>query len=389
MKLILHIGTHKTGTTALQRFLHANRETLTVRGFHYATPPHGVVHTNLIANALNVGKNHVVRTFLMKHMEVARRRGAHTILLSAENFYAMSVLASMQRRQVCANAVERDRTLIETLASLMPEGIATSQIVCYFRRPDRYAESLYSQHVKRGTIFDGPFGEFLPIIKPALFYNTCIGSWSDVFGKKDCVVKLYEFARGDIVSDFLQSIMNIDDVSQFRWLDELANERVGRDLIEFKRMRNKTARFSERDIERTILGLIDKSMELRRTEPGYYQDFLSPCERVELLRVLEPQLEGLQASHDLPPFPPFDLDGAKANWGPYPGLDEQRRQEIEFHYDRLNRRVGFRLERLALRSASLVRRSVPVTGVLLDVLKEVGAKRRLHGLLMGLQRGSG
>ena len=41
MKLILHIGTHKTGTTALQRFLHSNREPLAVQGIHYATPGHG------------------------------------------------------------------------------------------------------------------------------------------------------------------------------------------------------------------------------------------------------------------------------------------------------------------------------------------------------------
>ena len=41
MKLIVHIGTHKTGTTALQQFLHANRAPLAARGFHYATPPMG------------------------------------------------------------------------------------------------------------------------------------------------------------------------------------------------------------------------------------------------------------------------------------------------------------------------------------------------------------
>ncbi len=55
MKLILHIGTHKTGTTALQQFLYANREPLVGHGFHYATPPH-VQEANLIANALKVGK---------------------------------------------------------------------------------------------------------------------------------------------------------------------------------------------------------------------------------------------------------------------------------------------------------------------------------------------
>ena len=92
MKLILHIGTHKTGTTALQQFLHANRGALAARGFHYATPPHGLPHSNVIANALNVGESLSVKAFLTKHTQMARRHGAHTLLVSAENFYAMSVL---------------------------------------------------------------------------------------------------------------------------------------------------------------------------------------------------------------------------------------------------------------------------------------------------------
>jgi hypothetical protein len=387
MKLIVHIGTPKTGTTALQQFLHANRQSLAARGFHYATPPHGLPHSNFVANALNAGEKRSVRAFLTKHTDIAHRDGAHTLLVSAENFYAMSVLAAMPRRQACATAVERDHALIETLHSLMPEGIVTAQIVCYFRRPDRYAESLYSQHVKRGISFDGTFDEFLPIIKPALFYNTCMNLWSDVFGKPDCIVRSYESARTDIVRDFLQNVVNVDDIHQVACAQYQGNERVGRDLLEFKRIINRTARFSERDIERTILRLIDEKMELRRSEPECYQDFLSPYRRAELLELVRPELEALQVSYGVPPFPPFDLDSAKANWSPYPGLDQQRRQEIEFHYDRINRRVGFRLERLALRSASLLRRRVPVTGFLLDGLKEMGAKRTLHGFLMGMQSG--
>jgi hypothetical protein len=388
MKLILHIGTQKTGTTALQQFLYANREPLAACGFHYATPPHGLREANFVGNALNVGKCRVVNTFLTKHMELAHRRGADTILVSAENFYAMSVLDAMQRREVCANAVERDRALIETLQSLMPEGIASTQIVCYFRRPDRYAESLYSQHVKRGIIFAGTFDEFLPIIKPALFYNKYMRAWSDVFGRKNCIVRLYEPARADIVSDFVRNAVCIENIGQLADSQNRGNERVGRDLLEFKRLKNRTARANERDIERTILRLVDEKMELRKVEPDYYQEFLSPDGRAELLRLVEPEMEALQASHDVPPFPPFDLESAKANWSPYPGLSQQRRQEIELHYNRISRRVGFRLARLALRSASLLRRSVPGTGALLDVLKTFGAKHALQRLMGRMQLGN-
>jgi hypothetical protein len=389
MRLILHIGTHKTGTTALQQFLYANRQLLAAQGFHYATPGHGLQEANFVANALNVGKTRVVQNFFEKHVSVARRSGAHAILASAENFYAMSVLDAMSRREVCSDAVKRDHALIQTLQSLMPDEIDTPQIVCYFRRPDRYAESLYSQHVKRGIIFDGRFDELLPIIKPALFYDKYIRAWSDVFGDGNATVRLYEPASVDIAGDFVQNVLSIDGVTDFANRGRHANERVSRDVLEFKRLRNRDARFNERDLERTVLRLIEEEMELRKLEPAHYQDFLSPDERAELLELLRPEMEALEASRGLPPFPRFDADSAMASWSPYPGLGWQRRQEIELQYDRINRRLAFRFERFTLRSAGFLRRKVPSGGVLLNVLKAFGAKHALRRWMRRIQLGNG
>ena len=135
----------------------------------------------MVANALNVGNGRVVRDFFEEHVGVARRRGAHAVLASAENFYAMSILDAMARRKVVPTP-SRKIHLVQRLESLLPDECETMQVVCYFRRPDRYAESLYSQHVKRGISFAGTFNEFLPIVKPALFYHRHIRVWSEVFG---------------------------------------------------------------------------------------------------------------------------------------------------------------------------------------------------------------
>ena len=388
MKLILHIGTHKTGTTALQRFLYANREPLAVQGFHYATPGHGLPEANFVANALNVGKGRVVRDFFEEHVGVARRRGAHAVLASAENFYAMSILDAMARREVRSDAIARDHILVQRLESLLPDEFETVQVVCYFRRPDRYAESLYSQHVKRGISFAGTFNEFLPIVKPALFYHRHIRVWSEVFGTDSIGVRLYEPASADIVSDFGKNVLNIESTAGFSTRQQHANERVSRDVLEFKRSRNSDALFSERDIERTILGLIDEATGLRTLEPEHYQDFLSPNERAELLELLGPEMAALEASQGMGSFPPFDVESAAASWRPYPGLSWQRRQEIQAQYDLISRRPAFRFERFMLRSASFVRRNVPSAGILLDFLKRSGAKHVLRRTMRRIQVGS-
>jgi hypothetical protein len=389
MKLLLHIGTPKTGTTALQQFLHANREDLATRGFHYATPSHGLREASRVAAALSLGKSRAVHGFFAKHVDLARRRGADTLLVSAERFSLMSVVDANMRREVCVNGVERDHALIETLQSLIPKGIENRQIVCYFRRPDRYAESFYSQHVKRGMMFDGTFEDFLPIIRPALLYNQNMRSWSDVFGKENCLVRSYERVGADIVGDFMMNVLNIDDLTDFVHLENAGNERVSRDVLEFKRLRNRSASYKERDMERTILRLVDEQLGLRDTEPDYYQDFMSPDERAEFLRLVQPEIEALQASYDVPPFPPFDPKTAKANWSPYPGLGEELRHEIELRYDSINRRVAFRFERLTLRFAGFLRKYVPSAGVLLDGLKAFGAKHTLRRFMRRIQLGSG
>jgi hypothetical protein len=358
-------------------------------GFHYATPPYGLEHANVIANALNVGHIRTVGKFLSTHTGLARHSGAHTIIASSENFYAMSVLAAIQRRQTCTKAAGRDRALIETLASLIPDNITVTQIVCYFRRPDRFAESLYSQHVKRDVIFDESFDEFLPMIKPALLYNEHMQVWSDVFGKGNCVVRLYEQTRADIVTDFGRNVLDIDDIDQFVQVHNEANERLSRDVLEFKRLRNKAARPNERDIERTILCLVDEEMALRRGEPACYHDFLSPDDRADFLRQASREMKALQASFGVGPFPPFDPYGAKESWRPYPGLDEQRTQEIERHYDQISRRVAFRLDRLGLRCVGFLRTNVAGAGVLFDVLKKFGTKHAVQRAVRYLELGNG
>lgn len=358
MKLVLHIGAHKTGSTALQRHLQVNSAVLAESGIHYAAPDSAIT-SNEVADALAAGCVQAVHEFFNAHVEMAKRRGARTVLVSAENFYGMTIVSALRRKRSCSDAIVQEHVLIRQLKNLIPSRIDDHNIVCYFRRPDHFVESWYNQNIKGSSLFDGTFTEFLRIVYPALLYNSVLRIWADVFGQHKCTVRVYEECGGDILSDFLGSVLDIDK-SEFvrettdanerlsRELVEFfarhANERLSRDLVEFKREKNATIPHSEKATQYRTFGILEKRLATRRWEPRDYRDFLSPHERADLLNGLKSEITTLQRSYNLPPFPTFDLEAAARGWTPYPGLSRERREEIGREYRKIERswrlRVG-------------------------------------------------
>jgi hypothetical protein len=377
MRLIFHIGTQKTGSTALQRFLRDSSKALISHGIHYAAP-RGALMANSIANALNVGETAAVRTFLEEHSGLARGAGAETVLVSAENFYGMSALAALRGRAIGTDPIERERDLIQGLQALIPDSISVCEVACYFRRPDRYAESRYNQEVKR-DLFAGRLHEFLQLIEPALSYHTCISLWSDVFGQRNCTVRTYEEAIQDgIAADFTKHVLGIKLALPADQSSEM-NERVSRDLLEFKRQTNGDARRTNRITEYRILRTLERKMRRRELEPDYYQDFFSPRERADFLACLASETDALVAAFNLAPFPLFDVESASAGWRPYPGLSAERLAEIRHEYMSVRKSPSFLLER-AVRRRGRVSSSTPIPRTLLRGLRRTGLKRVLLGI---------
>jgi len=127
MNFIFHIGTHKTGSTAIQNFLLANRNRLLNSGILY--PSVGLkdtAHHNL-AWTLKAGDINKTKDLCLKIEQEATYYGVDTVVLSSEEF------------EFVRN--------INTLKNFFSE-ISNAQIILYIRRPDLYLESEYKQHVK-------------------------------------------------------------------------------------------------------------------------------------------------------------------------------------------------------------------------------------------------
>lgn len=138
MKFIVHIGTHKTGSTALQEFFSRNRARLL---------QHGVLYPDL--ELADHAHHHVAWK--------TRSEGAKwladylaTVGKKAEEFGAQRVLLSSEEFEFI-----RDKQL---LAPLLEHEVT---VLAFLRRQDRYLESEYNQHVKMpDTRFSGDIYRF-------------------------------------------------------------------------------------------------------------------------------------------------------------------------------------------------------------------------------------
>lgn len=150
-KLILHAGTHKTGTTAIQAFAARHRGTLADRGILYPDlapigPAHRYPH-HVFAHAL-ADKDAALSPGDVARLaecwaETATRTGA-TVLLSAEPLYRHVLRRRGEPKGdwYAGRARYLDR-LAEVLAPFAVE------VVLVFRRPDDYVRSLYQENVIR------------------------------------------------------------------------------------------------------------------------------------------------------------------------------------------------------------------------------------------------
>jgi hypothetical protein len=201
-RLFLHIGAHKTGTTALQQNMAQNRVLLGVCGVAYVSSPSaGHLHPYLgpVANGRLLPEGFMV---LDPDGLVARLRAAEhdLVVASSENFSFF-----FHKAQIVA--------LEQVLRPLFDE----ITIVSYLRRQDRHAVSHHQEGAKPHRQAEGDLWGHaptaLPLPNPAqdlyLDYDRRLGLWAEVFGADRMILRVYDRAllkSGDIFADFLSVI---------------------------------------------------------------------------------------------------------------------------------------------------------------------------------------
>ncbi|MEO8243459.1 MAG: hypothetical protein ABI832_14225, partial [bacterium] len=202
--LYLHIGAHKTGTTALQQGLHRNRALLRANDIVYvaaATATH--LHSflgNMAPDGFLPGGFHVQDSAIFIQRFFAARAEATTVIASSENFSFFF-----------------DRRAITDLALMLRPLFDRVRIVCYLRRQDRHAVSHHQEGAKPHRYVEGQLWGHQPTALPHytlhhdlyLDYNQRLGQWADAFDDENMIVLPYDRALltgGDIFQDFLTRI---------------------------------------------------------------------------------------------------------------------------------------------------------------------------------------
>jgi hypothetical protein len=208
MKLIIHTGWHKTGTSAIQSYLFQNKDwLLKEHGILY--PETGLIHNahHLLAWSLQkpmvskwaqkIGFNKDAETIFNELFKEAEQKKATKILISSEEF----------------SLIHHYR--LPRLADLVKD--IDLDIIAYVRRQDKYLESLYNQLVKTTFIrFRHDLKTYLKnkVLSDDLNYYKYFTLWKNSFDKEKLTIRIYERSAlrdNDIISDllFLQGIESL------------------------------------------------------------------------------------------------------------------------------------------------------------------------------------
>lgn len=359
-KLVLHIGQHKTGSTALQSFLTRHAAGLSERGLLYpAEPPstHGVRSFSISHYRLfvllrrevleAVGERAEAERFWEKQrrfcapfgsvqdffeaLESERTRlGAGTVILSAEDLFDLQ----------SAHEIAFSPDWVKAGAQLLARFAATfhyaPRVVAYVRRQDHLLAAHYGEYIKGNPGQDVEFGAFAEAFAPRLRTHAILAPWVAAFGAEHVAVRPYEAAvqSSGIVSDFFDQALGLSVPSGLTQpLDALSrNASPDRDHLEFLRhLRRGSLRGGAFIQERDVLAAarLEATGAGRGTGIGAW---LSPQARRDLLAV---HAEGNAALARLTPgrmghaslfTEPLPADDAA--WHDYPGLSPARLREI-------------------------------------------------------------
>lgn len=288
MKLcVLHIGSEKTGTTSIQKYLAANRNVLLKQGYWYpkfGSDPGEGVHLGLSTAGLKrtLGKSRAeAPAGFREEYEAAAAGGASTGIISAEFFHSQY----------------RNGSDVAYIADFLARFFDRVRVIYYARRQDGLAVSMHSTAIKGGwTAAEHALNTYSSKGHYYFDHLAICNLWASRFGAQNLLCRVYEPERlvgGDVVADFeaitgvsregMQPPARSNESLSFRCLSALArlNRSVHKDNQKFR------AKLLHLD---RVLGPAPKIPAMTRAEAAEFIARFEEINREFFARYIDPNL---------------------------------------------------------------------------------------------------
>lgn len=278
MRVLLHIGQSKTGTSAIQAFLTLNRLSLREAGVLYPSIKIGGISVDLgahnaVADAL-ADKSHfphlTADQYFSQFFEEARQIDAKLLILSAEHFFGGEPrIWAVDNHEDYFNLY---RHKVERLAAYL-EGHDVRLLV-YLRPQLDWLASAVGQTVRIDRLISDSSiyqndRQFFELMKPLLMYSTLLDIWADVIKPSSFTAIPYTnntLYKNSSISDFLHRADLENIYFPYANAGIQVNKSFTREYIEVKKILNRSPRSknTERVIIRCLEGLSKASQESTR-----------------------------------------------------------------------------------------------------------------------------
>jgi hypothetical protein len=205
--IYIHIGTEKTGSTALQAVSGVNRKALSRHGILYPAVPGDRNHIRLTLFAADGPKTVNLRRLAGLASNASftnfRAKFAEELRIEIEESRCTRIYLSnehLSSRLVSKKEIIRLADVVRPLGEIV-------KIVVYLRPQAELFLSSYSTAIKAGRLkpLEPPAG----IYDRRYNYERTLSLWADVFGEENVLVRIYDrktLVAGDVVKDFFSTI---------------------------------------------------------------------------------------------------------------------------------------------------------------------------------------
>jgi hypothetical protein len=277
MKLILHIGQSKTGTTALQSMLSRNRNVLKEHRVLY--PDNflkgmalNTLNQNAFANSIN-GYDLYEHLSADQHwdqfLDQFQSGNYDCMLLSGESFYA-----GRPYPWETDNYYDDYRNKLIKLKSYIDRDNWEVEIIAYLRSQNEWLESAIPHIIRyQGTLKEQVYKndpQLVDILAPIIDYERIIGLWDKIISPQKIHLPEYDrsaFTENNIALDFLEHIDLQDKRLEKTNTADNPHDSWSRSFIEIKKELNLTQK--SRMKEEAIIDIINSLNKQNKNQEKY------------------------------------------------------------------------------------------------------------------------